>query len=178
MTTPPPPPPGSDPSGQGHPQQGSPQQGYQQGQPQPPQQGSPQQSYPAGGSGGGGGWQRASSNERTWSILAHLSAPAAFLLSAGSLSFLGPLVIWAVYKERSPLVRRAAAGSFNFNVTVWLIYIAAWVLVIFTLGLGFLVAIPVWIALFVIAAVLHVQAALKASRGETYTYPLQIPILS
>lgn len=154
MTTPPPPPPpGADP-----PQGGArPQQGYR----GPP---------PAGSS-------TASTQERTWSILAHLSAPAAFLLSAGFLSFLGPLIIWAIYKERSPLVRRASAGSFNFNVTLWLIYVLTWLLVIVTLGLGFLVAVPVWIVLFVVGAVLHIMAAVRASRGEAYVYPLQVPVL-
>ncbi|MCE0486731.1 DUF4870 domain-containing protein [Ornithinimicrobium sediminis] len=117
------------------------------------------------------------SEERTWAIFSHLSAPIAFLLSAGSLNFLGPLIIWAIFKDRSQLVRTASAGSFNFNVTIWIINAVAGLIAVLTLGLGLLLAIPVWITTFVVAAVLHIMAAIKASNGEAYTYPLQIPIL-
>src|SRR3712207_7429071 len=53
------------------------------------------------------------------SILAHLSAPIAALLSAGSLSLLGPMLVWLAKKD-DPYARRAAAGAFNFNLSVWL----------------------------------------------------------
>lgn len=156
MTTTPPPPPGSDPTPGPDPFSGRPAPGAPSDRTSTPEVGT---------------------DEKTWSILAHLSAPAAFLLSLGTLSFLGPLIIWVVFKDRSPLVRTASAGAFNFNVTVWLVYVACWVVVLFTLGLGFIVAIPVWIVLFVVAAVLHVQAAMRASAGRAYHYPLQVPIL-
>ena len=42
-------------------------------------------------------------------ILAYLSAPIAALLSAESLSLLGPLLAWLA-KKNDPYARRAAAG--------------------------------------------------------------------
>jgi uncharacterized protein len=194
-TTPPPPPPQPDDRDQETEQQhdvehtatppeqqpnaGQPQ--YGEGQPQygtPPHEGQPQygtqqpQYAPAQAARPLG-----ASEERTWAIFSHLSAPIAFLLSAGSLNFLGPLIIWAIFKDRSQLVRTASAGSFNFNVTIWIINAVAGLIALLTLGLGLLLAIPVWITTFVVAAVLHIMAAVKASNGEAYTYPLQIPIL-
>lgn len=166
MSTPPPPPPSAestdsaDSADQRH--QHSP--GYQQ--------------VPAAGHRGS---QLSPPEERTWSILAHLSAPIAFVLSAGFLSFLGPLVIWAIYKDRSPLVRNAAAGSFNFNLTTWLVYVVGAVigviLAILTFGLSLLVFIPLAVVVFIIAATLHIVAAVKAGKGEAYIYPMQLPVL-
>lgn len=121
--------------------------------------------------------QGISSGDRTWMILAHLSAPIAFIVSAGSLSFLGPLLIWFFRKDDSPAVRQAAAGAFNFNLSFWILYLLGWVVGIVTLTLGFIVVIPFWIVIFLVAAYAHIKGALKAAQGETYHYPFQLPIL-
>lgn len=114
--------------------------------------------------------------ERTASIAAHLSAIVAAIVTAGWLSFVGPLIIWAVYKNKSPLVRQAAAGAFNFNVGLWVMNIVAWIFLI-TVILS-----PVAVILFIIAnvgmIVWHVVAAIRASQGRAYHYPFQIKILS
>ncbi len=118
----------------------------------------------------------ATGEERTASIFAHLSAIIAAVVTAGWLSFLGPLIIWFIYRDRSPFVRQAAARSFNFNVGLWVMNIAAWIC-LFTV-----VLIPVAIVLFIIAnvglIVWHLIGAYRASQGRTYDYPFQIRILS
>lgn len=111
-------------------------------------------------------------------LVAHLSAPASMLLSAGWLPFLGPLLVWLFYRERSAAVRTASAGAFNFNVTMTIASVVTWISVIVTLGIGLLWAIPIWIGLFIIQIWAHVRGALAASRGEVYDYPLQIRLLS
>ena len=68
-------------------------------------------------------------SSRLAAIFAHLSAPIAALLSAGSLSLLGPLLVWLV-KKNDPYARRAAAGAFNFNLSFWLLYLISWVLIL------------------------------------------------
>lgn len=115
--------------------------------------------------------------------LAHLSAPIAFVISAGALPFLGPLVIWFLYKGKSAFVRRAAAGSFNFNISV--------AIAMFLLGpialLSFLTGVLIPVAILTVLAmaaigitqfVLHVLAAVAAQKGEEYRYPFALPILS
>src|ERR1700754_5337441 len=76
-----------------------------------------------------------SASSRVGAILAHLSAPIAALLSAGSLSLLGPLVVWLVMK-RDPIARRAAAGAFNFKLAFWLLYLISWLLIFTGIGAG------------------------------------------
>lgn len=117
----------------------------------------------------------ASGDEKTLAVLAHLSPIIALVLSAGWLSFLGPLIVWLVWRERGPLVRTAAATSFNFNVTIWVAFVVAWICVIT------IVLIPVAIILFLVPGILQVifsiMGALRASRGEAFRYPFQVPIL-
>lgn len=182
MSNPPPPPP---PPAQGDPNwphQG----GHQPTQPPPaqgnpnwPQQGNqptqPQPSPPPHP----GGYQpeRPGADDKSLAVLAHLSAPIAAVLSVGTLSILGPLVIWLVYKDRSELVRRSAAGAFNFNLAFWVVYLIAFIFAVVTLGLGLFIVIPVGIVVFIVAAVAHIMGALRASRGEPFDYPFQIPVL-
>ena len=101
-----------------------------------------------------------SDDERAASIVAHLSAPAAAILSAGWVSFLGPLIVWFIYKNRSVAVRRAAAGAFNFNVAFSILYIVGWILVFTVIGLP--VALVLWLVIFVVAAWCHIKGALRS----------------
>ena len=114
-------------------------------------------------------------DERTWAVLAHVSALVAAILSVGWLSFLGPLLVWAVYKDRSDLVRGSAAGAFNFNVGLWVATIVGWIFFITLIGIP--IAIIIWIVVFIASILYHVLAALAANRGEVYRYPWSITIL-
>jgi hypothetical protein len=116
-----------------------------------------------------------SGSSRIAAILAHLSAPIAALLSAGSLSLLGPLLVWLVKKD-DPYVRRAAAGAFNFNLTFWLLYLVSWLLILTVIGA--IVGIPLIIVLFVVSAWCHIKGAVRAADDQTYDYPFQIRVLS
>lgn len=117
-----------------------------------------------------------SDDERAASIVAHLSAPAAAILSAGWVSFLGPLIVWFIYKDKSPAVREAAAGAFNFNLSWWLLYWVGWLFAITFIGI--VVAIPLWFVITVVALWCHIRGALNASSGRPYRYPFQLRVLS
>ena len=116
-----------------------------------------------------------SSSSRVAAVLAHLSAPIAALLSAGSLSLLGPLLVWLIKKD-DLYARRAAAGAFNFNLTFWLLYLISWVL-IFTV-IGAVIGIPLLIVLFVVSLWCHIKGAIRAADDRPYDYPFQIRVLS
>jgi len=116
-----------------------------------------------------------SASSRVGAILAHLSAPIAALLSAGSLSLLGPLIVWLVLKNE-PFARRAAAGAFNFNLSFWILYLVSWLL-IFTV-IGAVIGVPLLILLFVVSAWCHIKGAVRAADDRTYDYPFQIRVLS
>lgn len=117
----------------------------------------------------------AGADDRILAVLAHLSPIIAAIVSAGALSFLGPLILYFVYKDRSPLVRNAAASSFNFHITIWVAWIAAWIF-FFTI-IGIPVAIVLWVVPAIAQIVLSIIGALRAWNGEVYRYPFQLPIL-
>ena len=103
------------------------------------------------------------SDERTWSIIVHLSALSALFIPFGHL--LGPLVIWLIKRADMPMVDRHGKEALNFQITV--------TLASFLCGLLFFVGIGL-ILLFVLLvadAVLVIMAAVKTSRGEAFIYP-------
>lgn len=126
----------------------------------------------------GGPGPAAGSEERSMMLLAHLAAPIAYLISAGWIPFIGPLVIWLLYKDKSPNVREVAAGAFNFNVSVTIASWAIWLSIILTFGVGFLWGGPLLLILFVLQIWVVVRGVMKVSEGVAYRYPFQLPILS
>ena len=115
-------------------------------------------------------------SERTWSMLAHLSAIIAMVISVGWLSFVGPLLVWLIKKDDSPAVRAAAAGAFNFNIGMWVMSIVAWVCAFTVILLP--LSVILWIVAFILTLLHHIKATLAASNSQVYQYPWQIKILS
>ena len=114
-------------------------------------------------------------DDRTFAALAHASSLIAMVVSAGWLSFVGPLVMWLIYKDRSPFVRQAAAGSFNFNLGLWIMSIVGWIFILTVIG------IPIGLVLLAISVIAqivgHVIGTLRATRGRTINYPFQLRVL-
>lgn len=117
----------------------------------------------------------AAPDDRTPAALAHASSLIAMVISAGWLSFVGPLVMWLIYKDRSPFVRQAAAGSFNFNLGLWVMSIVGWIFILTVLG------IPIGLILLAVSflgqIIGHIVGTLRATKGQTMNYPFQIKIL-
>lgn len=116
------------------------------------------------------------SDERTIAAIAHGVTLLAMYLSVGWLGFVVPLIMWAVWKDTKPFVRQAAAGAFNFNVTVWIANAIAWILVVTVIGIP--VAALLWILVGVVSFVCYVWATVRAIDGRTFRYPLRVPILT
>lgn len=111
------------------------------------------------------GSQLSPNEERTWAGAAHWSALVASLLA---LSFLGPLLVLLVKGNQSPLVRRQAVESLNFQLTIYIAGLVSFVLVFVLIGIPMLLTVGVlWLVFTVIGAV-------KASTGEDYRYPLNL----
>ena len=105
------------------------------------------------------------SDERMWGMFAQL---APFVTALVGLPFLGPLIIFLVYKDRSAFVRGHSLESLNFQLTLLIGYIISAVL--FLVIIGFFTAAIIAIA----SIVLQILAAVAANRGEEYRYPLTI----
>lgn len=97
---------------------------------------------------------------RLWSSLAHVG-----VIVTG---FIGPLVIWAVLKDRSPVVRQNAAAATNFGLLMAIGYIVGAFLMIIFIG-GLVVA-----AAIVLTIIFGVVGAVRATNGEVYPYPFTV----
>ncbi|MFL0577212.1 DUF4870 domain-containing protein [Brevibacterium luteolum] len=115
------------------------------------------------------------STDCTWAILCHLSLIISAVLSLGMLAFVGPLIFWFIYKDRSDLVRNAAAGSFNFAVTLALASMVASILAFTVILLP--AAWIIWAVIYIVSIVIPIIAAMAAARYEKYRYPLTLPLL-
>jgi len=110
-------------------------------------------------------------DERTWSMLAHLSTLLNLVTGIG-----GPiaaLVIWLVYKDRSQRVAFHALQSLWYQVA-WIVIIFAYVIVstiltIVIIGIFMFFLLPL-IAL--IPVVHQCYAAYKVYQGVDYRYPV------
>ncbi len=102
---------------------------------------------------------------RTWAMLAHLSSIIASFL--GGMSFLGPLIVWLIFRERSSYVDYHGKEALNFQILMSIAMIGCVFLGIVTCGIGFTI-FPI---LIVVDIVFVVIAAVKANNGEYYKYP-------
>jgi uncharacterized Tic20 family protein len=108
-------------------------------------------------------------------LAAHLSALVGLI---GIPSPLGPLVVWLAKRESHPFVDDQGKEALNFNLSAFLyavgIFAVGFVFSFLTLGLGALLFVPIFFAVYVAWLVLVVIGATRASRGELYRYPLTI----
>lgn len=109
------------------------------------------------------------SSERMWMSAAHWSALVAAFVA---LAFIGPLVVMLTKGTESPRVRQQAVEALNFNLSILIYGAVSLVLVLLLIGILMLVAVGIfWLVCTIVAAV-------KASNGEDYRYPLTIRMVS
>jgi uncharacterized protein len=108
-----------------------------------------------------------SESERTWAMLAHLSALAGLVFPLLGI-VLGPLVVYLARRDNSAFVAAHGKEALNFNITVLLATIVCMLLMM--VFVGFLLGT----ALFVAWLVMTLIAAIKASEGATYRYPISL----
>lgn len=112
---------------------------------------------------------------RNWAMAAHLSAFAGALVAV---AVIGPLVVWLIRREVDGFSEQHAREALNFNLTVLLLVVAGVVISVATLGVGLLVVVPVGMIVGVAWIVLTIIAAVRASEGRDYRYPLTIRFVS
>lgn len=119
--------------------------------------------------------------ERQWAMFAHLSALLGALVTAGWAGsigcFIGPLIIWLMKKESMPFVDDQAREALNFNITLAGIMLVLFLFGLLTLGIGFLVALPLMFIIGIAALVFIIIAAIKANDGVRYRYPVALRLI-
>jgi len=104
-------------------------------------------------------------NDKLWSVFSHLSS---FI----GLPFLLPLVVYLVMKGESEYVAANAKEALNFHISV-LIYLLCCVPLVFIV-----IGIPMAIVVGVCSLIFSIIAAIKASEGGCYHYPLTLRLVS
>jgi uncharacterized Tic20 family protein len=104
-------------------------------------------------------------DDRNFAVLAHLLGIL--------ISFLGPLVVWLVKRESSEFVDDQGKEALNFQITVILAQIVAGILVP-VLAIG-CVLLPVVLVANIIFCIV---AAVAASQGRRYRYPVALRLIS
>lgn len=121
-----------------------------------------------------------SHDDRLWAMGAHVGALIAALVTswfAGIAGAAAALVVWFLVRDRSAFAAEHAKEAFNFNLSMFIYVAISLLLVVFTLGIGLLVALPLWAVIGIAWLVLTIIAAIKAWEGQPYRYPLTIRLL-
>ncbi len=121
--------------------------------------------------GGGAAEPMSPQGERTWSIVAHLSVLAGLV----GLAPFGALIVWLLYRDRSPRVRFHALQAFWYQLA-WIVIFTVYVLVtvvlsIVTLGIAAIVLVPLAFLLALVPLAHGCYAAYKVNGGVDYRYP-------
>ena len=139
-------------------------------EPQPPGHGAAQPPAPDSAVG-----TASPSQARDIVVWTHLSALVGLL---GVPSPLGPLVLWLAKRESHPFIDAQGKEALNFNLSALLyivvLFVFGFIFTVLTLGFGLFLLVPAFIAAMAAWVVLVIVAAVKASKGELFRYPLTI----
>jgi uncharacterized protein len=108
--------------------------------------------------------------DRQLIVLTHLSQLITLVIGFGSLIL--PLILWMTNKDKVYQMDTHGKNIINFQLSI-LIYSIICIPLILLLGLGLLGLI----ALAFVAIIFPIINAIKASNGESPTYPLSINII-
>jgi uncharacterized protein len=102
--------------------------------------------------------------DKIWTVLSHLS----FFLGV---PFLLPLVVYLVMRKDSEYIAENAREALNFHISV-LIYSACCIPLVFIV-----IGVPLLIVIWITSLIFAVVAAVKASDGLCYRYPLTLRLV-
>lgn len=104
---------------------------------------------------------------KTWAILGHAGGIV--------LSFVAGLIVFLVHKDKNPWLRQQAVEALNFQLTMMIAMVALWVIggILTAILIGFFILFLAFVP-WVLQVVFGILAAMKASNGEEYRYPISI----
>ena len=115
--------------------------------------------------------QMSPAEERNWAVATHLASFSGYVgVPFGHI--LGPLVCWLMKKDTSSYLDQVGKETVNYNISI---------LIWFVICIPFcflLIGIPVLLGLMIMDVVVTIMAAVAASNGQQYQYPLTIKFIS
>jgi len=112
----------------------------------------------------------ATPEEANWAVAAHLLSFAGYVVPL--LNIAGPAAVWLTKRDESDFIELHAREALNFQISFTLYMTVASILMFVLIGF---VLVPALVLLDVVVIVL---AALRASRGEFYAYPISLRLIS
>ena len=106
---------------------------------------------------------------RNTAAAAHLSTFTGLVIPFGSV--IGPLAVWLTRRHRDPFIDQAGREALNFGISIAIYGLVALVAALMLVGIPLLV---VGVIAWVVVASL---AAVKASQGKPYRYPLTMRLV-
>jgi uncharacterized Tic20 family protein len=106
---------------------------------------------------------------RNTAVAAHLSTLAGLVVPFGSV--IGPLAVWLTRRDRDPFIDDTGREALNFGISIAIYGLVA------LIGTLLLVGIPLLILGTIAWVVLASLAAVKASQGQAYRYPLTLRLV-
>ncbi|VXC08173.1 DUF4870 domain-containing protein [Plantibacter sp. T3] len=103
------------------------------------------------------------SDEKLWSTLIHIGGIF--------FGFIPPLIGYLVLKDRGPFIKAHTLTALNFQLTMLIALVVGSILTIVVVGLFIIIAV------YVVVIVFSIIAAIKANKGELYSYPLTIQFI-
>ena len=103
-------------------------------------------------------------DEKTWGLLAHLGGLF--------LGFVAPLVVLLTKGTESPYTRAQAVEALNFQITLAIAYVVAFLSIIVLVGVVLLPLVAIGHVVF------GILASVASGRGELYRYPLNLRLVS
>ena len=107
---------------------------------------------------------------RNWAMGCHMIALVG-LLGNGIGLVVGPIVLWLIKREDHPFINEQGKEAVNFQLTMFIAFFAAAILIFAVIGLFLL---PI---LGILDVVLVIVGGIKASNGEHFRYPFAIRFL-
>lgn len=111
-----------------------------------------------------------SKDDKNLAMLSHLLTLSGYIIPLGNI--IGPLIIFLTKKDQSPFIRLHAVEALNFQISLTIYAIVSAVLIFVFIGFLLLPAIAI------VGIVFAIIAAISASEGKTYRYPLTIRLVS
>src|ERR1700675_2057873 len=109
-------------------------------------------------------------NVQTWCVAFHLSALAGFVIPAFG-HILGPLIGWLIKRGDAAEIDAHGKEALNFQISMLIYNLVSGVLCLVLIGFVFLAI------LWVLNAICVIIAAIQASDGKFYRYPMTIRFL-
>jgi uncharacterized Tic20 family protein len=104
-----------------------------------------------------------STDDRNLAMLAHLLGIVS--------GFVGALIIWLIKKDQSAYVDEQGKEALNFQITMLIAFVGALILMFILIGM---LLMPL---LLIANLVFCILAAVAASNGKSYRYPVAIRLL-